>query len=432
MTSRLLQLLKNSSDVDETISGNSSESESTLTDMVLSSLPDSYINEFEEELVEEVAILASSASERSDQLESENNDQENVETIQELFYGQRSQSDDHFMDVDTEHDSIPQHPSDGKHFDHVTSDKNEFLKTLNTEENIMLMSELQSNDKNIDICLSELALKLKSAESIHKSFTKTQIVALISPISCVLNSQGIKCNKSQTKYTLTNILSDIFGDGSRLHQLPTKKMKNPSSLKCLTRKAVQKLPKIILNCVYAQYNFSKALERWQNDSPFRSVIQVESFKDLKYTNWYSKPEFIDVIGSYIFVILDAYHQICGLRRGFCDPGMPKAGVSSKSVHMVAENSAWNGSGLSIALVRDMIDKQSIAYALQTFSESVEEALININAKIEAEFCKIVRNWYLSEDEPWLSAQHRCSAKLEFRHWLLKGVGLTNFLPMVLM
>jgi hypothetical protein len=43
----------------------------------------------------------------------------------------------------------------------------------------------------------------------------------------------------------------------------------------------------------------------------------------------------------------------------------------------------NGSGLNSALVTDLIDKQSIAYAVKTFSENVESALRKNDADKEA-------------------------------------------------
>jgi hypothetical protein len=50
----------------------------------------------------------------------------------------------------------------------------------------------------------------------------------------------------------------------------------------------------------------------------------------------------------------------------------------------------------------MIDKQSIAYEVQTFSENVE-GLLKTNATYKTHFFNIVRNWYLSEDE--LGSRH---------------------------
>jgi hypothetical protein len=67
-----------------------------------------------------------------------------------------------------------------------------------------------------------------------------------------------------------------------------------------------------------------------------------------------------------------------------------------SIAKVAEESESNGSGLNSALVTDLIDKQSIAYAVKTFSENVESALRKNDADKEATFCSLVRNWYHSE------------------------------------
>ncbi|XP_053383231.1 uncharacterized protein LOC123562931 [Mercenaria mercenaria] len=425
MTPTLIQLLKRSFDAEES-KPDENEPDNVMTDVVISALPEKYVNEIEEDLLDEVAVLASTLTGGNYEIEPGNADLEHVNA---LFDEPSSQSDDTVMEVDIIPENVHHSTGEATVSEPVSNSEDSFLKSLNTQEHLELMLfELQSKNINLEISLAELTSKLKTAEKINKSFTKNQVFTLISPLSGILKSKGFKCNVSQPKYKLTNILSEIFGDGSMIQQKPIRKVKVPLSLKSLARKAVQKLSKTILNCVYAQHIYPDALQRWQNDSPFGDNIQIEEVDNITPAKWYSKPEFNDVIGSYLFVILDAYHQICGLRRVFCGPGMPKAGVFSKPVNIIAENSDSNGSGLSIALVRDMIDKQSIAYAVQTFSENVEEALTEINACNEAYFCNIVRNWYLSEDEPGLSALDRCKARLEFRKWLLNGVRFDTFPP----
>jgi hypothetical protein len=88
---------------------------------------------------------------------------------------------------------------------------------------------------------------------------------------------------------------------------------------------------------------------------------------------------------------------------FCANGIPAKGISKTSIAKVAEESESNGSGLNPALVTDLIDKQSIAYAVKTFSKNVESALRKNGANKEATFCSLVRNWYHSEDEPGIRA-----------------------------
>jgi hypothetical protein len=128
------------------------------------------------------------------------------------------------------------------------------------------------------------------------------------------------------------------------------------------------------------------------------------------------------------MILDAYHQLCGLRRLFCANGIPDAGISNIPIHKVAEDSEHNGCGLNVALVKDLIDKQSVAYAVQTFSEKVEASLNAIGAHNEANFCSLVRHWYKAEDDPGIPAITRCEYRLQFRDWLLENVNFGQFPP----
>lgn len=48
---------------------------------------------------------------------------------------------------------------------------------------------------------------------------------------------------------------------------------------------------------------------------------------------------------------------------------------------------------------DLIDKQNVEFAKATFSSKVVKALENVGAKNEANFCSLVFNWYIAEDEP---------------------------------
>ena len=136
----------------------------------------------------------------------------------------------------------------------------------------------------------------------------------------------------------------------------------------------------------------------------------------------------DEVDHYVFMILDAYHQICGLRRLVCSNGIPAADIRSSCLLKMAEESEHNGCGLTIAHVRDLIDKQSIANAFFTFSEKVEEALTSKDAINEAHFCKLVRRWYQAEDEPGISSVDRCLNRLELRRWLLNNVDFGMFPP----
>lgn len=71
-------------------------------------------------------------------------------------------------------------------------------------------------------------------------------------------------------------------------------------------------------------------------------------------------------------------------------------------------------GLSLAIVRDLVDKQSIAFAQKTFSGEVEEAM-RANGDVNgADFCRLIHQWYAAKDEPGLDISERIRRRLRFR------------------
>ena len=233
------------------------------------------------------------------------------------------------------------------------------------------------------------------------------------------------------KYIVVDKLSSILGDGSLLST--SKKMnvrkKSPKSLVQLAKIATSKLPKLIIGSVYAEHMFEEKVKEWNHKNPFGGVVNIEGIVDSKNNSmWYSMPEYNCITGNYIFMILDTYHQLCGLRRLVCQKGIPCRGIKRSSFVKIAEESTKNNCGLNPAMVDDLIDKQSVEFACATFSEKVSKALDDIGAHNEARFCALVSHWYKAEDQPGISSLERCKYRLEFKEWLLDGVSFSEFPP----
>lgn len=126
-----------------------------------------------------------------------------------------------------------------------------------------------------------------------------------------------------------------------------------------------------------------------------------------FRDWYFMPEFNRCTGNYVFMIFDTYHQLCGLRRLVGQKGIPSRGIKRSAFVKIAEENETNGCGLSPAMVNDLIDKQSVAFALGTFNLKVADALDTIGATEEADFCPMVFFWYSVEDDPGIPAIDRC-------------------------
>lgn len=84
--------------------------------------------------------------------------------------------------------------------------------------------------------------------------------------------------------------------------------------------------------------------------------------------------------------------------------------------------------LKVPHVEDLVDKQSDSIARLTFSADVENAMRRLNFINEANFCKLIREFYDAEDEPGLSATERCQRRLALRDWLLADVSFNAFPP----
>jgi hypothetical protein len=269
--------------------------------------------------------------------------------------------------------------------------------------------------------------KFCDAKSIDKHFTKAELIACIQPVAGKLKSNGITCRNSLPKRDLVSLLSKLLGDGSQIQQ-PKPKIKKVETLQLTCKKVVQKFPKLLLNSIYAENIFAEKLEQFYHSSPFGAVVNIQNQDHYNSRVWYSKPELNSILGHYLFLVLDSYHQICGARRLVCQTGIPAAGISREAFHKIARESNNNKCGLNMAMTIDLIDKQNVEFAKATFSPEVVKALENIGAKNEANFCSLVFNWYIAEDEPGIPVDTRIRFRLELRDWLLDGVDFSKFPP----
>ena len=279
-----------------------------------------------------------------------------------------------------------------------------------------------------NISVMEFKKMFSSAEIMNKSFLAKELSVCVKQITAKIQAHGIKLNISSTKSVTVNTLSKVVGDGSTITPKRNRQTK-VTTLKSLAREKLKKMKKEYLNIIFAENIFPERLNEWYNNNPFGRHINIADLDSSHLRSWYSCPEFQNDVGYYIFMILDAYHQICGARRVFCLKGMPAAGVNNTYVHKIATESEFNGCGLRTAMVSEpMLDRQSVAFAVATFSKEVQRALTEIGAHNEARFCELVREWYEAEDLPGLPALERCVRRLNLREWLLSKLDVGHFPP----
>ncbi|KAL5011712.1 hypothetical protein ScPMuIL_010263 [Solemya velum] len=305
--------------------------------------------------------------------------------------------------------------------------------SLNNDDIVLMIDALRQSKskKKWDMAPESFSRLFTNAESINKSFTKDELVSATKPVLQRLNShnegQDFNLKLSENKHKIVTKLSKILGDGSVQKEPVRKKSKNPPALSIIAKGVIAKLSKEILCSLYASYLFPHKQKQWYENNPFGEIINITGLPT-QSTRWYSMPEFNDYIGNYLFMVLDSYHQLCGLRRLVCQHGIPLKGVRREAFVKVAMESETNGCQLSLAMVNDLIDKQNVAFACATFSERVSIALDNIGEHDTAAFCRLIDNWYRADDEPGLSALDRCKYRIQLKEWLLAGVSFDDFPP----
>lgn len=202
-------------------------------------------------------------------------------------------------------------------------------------------------------------MKFSNAKSIDKNVLKNELIVCLQPVIGKLKSRGIHLGVSMNKRDIVTQLSNILGDGSELERRSRKpqKSKKVETLRMSCKKVVQQYSKLVLNSIYAEVIYAQRLEEFYNSSPYGATINIVDQDIYNGQKWYSKPEFNSVVGHYMFLVLDSYHQICGARRLVCQNGIPSAGVKKEAFHKIAKDAKDNGCGLNMAMAIDLIDKQ---------------------------------------------------------------------------
>ena len=109
----------------------------------------------------------------------------------------------------------------------------------------------------------------------------------------------------------------------------------------------------------------------------------------------------------------------------CSSGIPERGLQKEAWVRAAKGGK---AGLNIALVEDLVDRQSDTFAHATFSQKVEENMKENGDYNEVNFCRLSRERYSAEDDPGISGTYRCELRLNLRKWLLSHVQFNQFSP----
>lgn len=302
-------------------------------------------------------------------------------------------------------------------------------KTVIDQEDILrIFTALQTKSKSSNIwkkyTITEFEKLMKDKNSITKVMTKADMIFCMDTFNDFTKSFKLPFFKSWNKHKLSEVLFEAATSTS-ITKAPTKtsrRRRNPVSLINICKKVIKSFPKKILNIIIAENEFIGEVNTWRAKSPFSAETTVSNFGQVV---WFSKPEFNQNTHSYIFSYLDVHHLITNCRIKVCKDGFPEREISKKAWIEVARENRTN---LKLPHVEDLVDKQSDAIARETFSKEVQRDMERLGFKKEAQFCKLVREFYEAEDEPGIETEERCHRRLNFREWLLDGVNFGCFPP----
>ena len=286
--------------------------------------------------------------------------------------------------------------------------------------NVLQTDSSVKRKKWAGITLQELKESTKSIENIEHSFYKTELQVCLRSFSDHLQKNQIHFAVSWNKSKLVDFFYNFLHQPEKL--VPQRRRYRMLSLKTLCLTAISKISKEILNVVQAEHTYPLQEEKWRQDMVFTNPTHIQGLNtDII---WYSKPEYIEQRFTHLFCLLDCHHLLTNARAKCCSSGIPSAGIDKNAWIKVAQEDGC----ISRALVEDLVDKQSNAYAQKTFSVEVETAMRKLQYDSTANFCKLIREWYNAEDEPGLAAAERCQRRLNLRAWLYSNIEIGKFPP----
>ena len=194
---------------------------------------------------------------------------------------------------------------------------------------------------------------------------------------------------------------------------------NPRTLGQQARSVVESSSyyKAALNVSYAKVLWPERIKQWKENSPI--VHGMKGFPD----TWYCIPEYCEKRKRLEHKVWDSTHIMTNMGRVVCSKGTK---LLKREAWLAASQDPSNK--LKHTMVLDLPDKQDIGFALTTFSKEVENSMVSKNFAEEANFCKLMRQWWEAEDEPGIPALKRHEYRLNLRNYLLQDVDFSLFPP----
>lgn len=182
----------------------------------------------------------------------------------------------------------------------------------------------------------------------------------------------------------------------------------------------QRVSKHALNVAYSEFIWPSKLAKWKSKSTVDDRV-ISSLGDDFY--WFSIPEFSEKRKQLEVESVDATHLFTRLRRHCCK-GKTEELNSSAWIYVARENNTF----LTPAMVEEIVDPMSVSMTRTYFSETIEKEMHKHGFTSEADFCRDVRQWWESNDDPCISSMSRIRLREPLRKRLLQNIDFTKFPP----
>ena len=274
--------------------------------------------------------------------------------------------------------------------------------------------KIASKWKNKDI--ADIRTQLSCATGLNKFNVKE--------LDAIYHSLSIETNltdgwSSLLKASKVNLLSRLVGDGSSIDS----HYKSVPSLKTACVQSLRRRSRFnekdVLNAAYSTLIFKKEQQTWASRSPYAEGHVIKGLDE--YVQWFSYPAFHETRNRLEPKCLDREHLLVNARVKVCKDGM--MGLNKQAWHDVAKH---DSNIISPCVAINLIDRQCAENAKRTFSSEVEACMRSLGYQREAHFCELIRNWYLAEDAPGISAMKRTQDRFKYRKYLLDGVDFGQF------
>ena len=280
--------------------------------------------------------------------------------------------------------------------------------------------------------LSTFKKCFETHDVINKNFTKNELQSsykVFVPRDSA-KSHSLNISSKSNKHSYVDFFAKAAACSFKLSPArPRSKQRNPKKLKQIIMDKFRTIKKETLNVIAAHVRWTERSKNWNDNNC--SPIQMGELKNLGFQSnydWFSTPDKTE--DKLLVRFLDHHHLLTNCRIHCCKKGYKEMDINPSAWYKVAVASKENGSGLNVAFVEDLVDTQSNSIAQLTFSTKVEEIMTKNNDIHEANFCKLIREWYEAVDEKGIKAKDRVIRLLNLREFLLDkcSTSLNRFPP----